>query len=758
MQPAGVKAAGKRPALPSSTNHKRQVLEKAEKKVTGKLSVEDKQRLVQRLTEMRSEDGFDGGWGEYEMSTFSGIPDKRTFVFPAHLFGQAMIEVTERRNDGRMELPAGAVQKAYMEGYKLWFSCGHEPREGIDDQLFQLTRYGSNSSANLAFVQVDAVTVSTRAFAAFGIRNLIKAQLQLRRAAIVFNKQPAAAPVHRLPVRRPPIAAAAAKAMDVVVEEQKARTPLLPVDRYGARKDFLKSPRDWHRFNTKRSMREQVVEQLKQGKMFAVGPARDEENRPVFRSLETTCGTPVQQFDKLIASIDFKDLLAKRLAGDRSRLPGLEYVGHGTNNSIWSFARGFNPTELGFPSEFFGEVQGHKMVLRVQTMKEGDRDLLQEHVAIDQMTNMVEAAIGEYGSDIYGIAWTRMMVDIHYQGLVPRYRVYTLMAKADYDLERSFNIIFKMMPRTADDKEIDRVFLSLLDTVWRYSVDHFVFIDAKPTNFVDFKTVDFKTGVHHKVKAIDLDYAGFRPIAPPVPGGMTQAWRPIWLYNILNMSVQLRMRVPSHYYAKCWWLRILPAIEQTLKDIHEVDAFGDDEEFRRAAAFVRAAKWTGDLLVGTLDSHLQYRPEPMPDIRNFGEPEQMAAEVVNIAKYYFVSAWYDRAYNGHVQKIRTAFQSFQFGDPGLRLAIRDIQERYVGEFKDVIPLIRHFKEQSMRDSPRLLVDVMYRYAGQRNDVLAARYMDGTKQWPLWPKPDEFLTQAQANSHDYWRLQLGLEFT
>ena len=429
------------------------------------------------------------------------------------------------------------------------------------------------------------------------------------------------------------------------------------------------------------------------------------------------------------------------------------FVAHGTFNSVWSFAPDTDPTQspFNFPKELFTHANPQETILRVQTVTKDNRDLLGADVAIDQMTNMVEAAIGGYGPAVYGMAFTRTMYNIQWQGLTPRYRVYTLMARAEFDLERSLRTIFRP-PGIPEEINMGRVFASLLDTIWRYSVDHFVFIDAKLTNFVDFRK-----GMFHKVRAIDLDYNGFRPISPPVAGRITQAWRPIWLYNVLNMSVQIRMRIPTQHYWAFWWSKITTAVRQVLMDINNEDAFGkDDEEFRRAAAFVRLAEWKGDLLVGSVHSNLEYRPKPMPKVKNFNEPIQMATEVVNIAKYYFVAAWFDRAYNVYVRSVREAFVTFPSRE-GRILAIQQCHARYVDEFKDALPMIRHFKEQATLQTPRLLVKVMFSYANMREDVLTDRYMDKAEAWPRWPVPNPVLTEQQANSTDYWQSQLGLEF-
>jgi len=754
MEPSGGSTAGKRRAASSSSgNHKRQLLATAQKKMAD----QDKKHLLQRLIEMRGEEeGFDGGWGEYKLSTLKRIPTDGTFVFPAHIFGNAMMDVIRRRNRTNAEFDAGVLMKAYMTGYRVWFSCGREPRDETDTSLFELTQNGDNSSAQSAFVKVDDALVTSRAYIAFGLRSMITAQLLARKHPINDPEKPNEERVYRRPNPRRQAVASSPAAFEkavVVVEEQLERTPLIPVDRYGARLDFFKRPRDWHRFNTKRSMREDVCERLKNGTMFAVGPSTDDEGRPKFRPLETTCGDPSRQFDKLIASIDFQKLLAMRLKEDTSVLPELVFVARGTFNSVWSFARDADPTKppLNFPKELFINVNPQETILRVQTVTKDNRDLLPEQEAVEQMTNMVEAAIGEYGPAIHGIAFTRMAYHISWQGEKARYRVYTLMARARFDLERSLRTIFRP-PGIPDETHIRRVFTSLHDTIWRYSVDHFVFIDAKLTNFVDFNS-----GTDHKVRAIDLDYIGFRPISAPVAEGMTQAWRPIWLYNVLNMSVQLRMRVPTEHYVNFWWDRIKLAVKQILQDIQDDDAFGhDDEEFRRAAAFVRLAEWKGDLLVGSVDLNLEYRPKPMPKVKNLNEPEQMATQVVNIAKYYFVAAWFDRAYNVYVRSVREAFRRFPFGEVR-RLAIEQCHARYVDEFKDALPMIRHFKEQATLQTPRLLVKVMFSYANMREDALVDRYMDKSEAWPRWPVPNPVLTGPQANSTDYWQSQLGLEF-
>jgi hypothetical protein len=766
--------SNKRPAGLSAS--KTGTLKQKQKDVAEEETREKTQELVQRLTELKAQDGFDNGWKEYFEPTFKGAPED--FVFPAHVFGEQMIVVVDRRNKRRLQAlgvttcetfeqqwNGSGKRNAYMEGYLLWFSCAR-PMSEVDNQLFLLTVYNEQwSSKHPQFEQREDVHLRADARAAFAFRaqiqsreGILRAQAQLQKggkslqepAATFKRPSTAGRSSEAAPLQLPGAAGTSAMA---VVQDQAPRTPLLPSDRYSTEKSFLKSPRDWHQFKTKSSMKERVVEQLVQRKMFAVGPLRDEENRPAFRSLETTCGDPTKQFDQLIARINFEDLLARRLAGDKTRLPGLKLVGRGTYNSIWGFARDFDPTAapLSFPEELFRTVPSHEMVLRVQTVMPNDRDLLREHVAIDQMSNMVEAAIGEYGPAIYGMAFTRMMVDIPYQGLRPRYRIYTLMAKGSKDLNDSLHDILQV-PRIASDREVNTIFSSLLETIWRYSVDHFVFIDAKLTNFIDITK-----GMIHHVRAIDLDHKGFRPIAPPVAGGMTQAWRPIWLYNVLNMSVQLRMRVPYEDFKRFWWLKIKPAIKQTLEDIHGENAFGEDEEFRRAAAFVRASKWTGDLLIGPVDVNLLYQTRPMPLVQDTGRPEEMAAEVVNIAKYYFMSAWYQRAYNGYVQNIRNTLRQFDLKDPRRRQSIEKFQANYRAEFAQALPMIRHFKQQATLATPRLLVDVMFDYCRTPDDRLYSLYMVENKTWAPWQLPNPVVTQFEADRKGYWEQQLGLEF-
>ena len=138
-------------------------------------------------------------------------------------------------------------------------------------------------------------------------------------------------------------------------------------------------------------------------------------------------------------------------------------------------------------------------------------------------------------------------------------------------------------------------FEALNNAIWLMSLKRRLNLDAKLANFIDTYTGLEASSRKGCVYAIDLDSTTYQRL--PIGGaahdqsrsGDEQDWRPVYLYNALVISVQLRMQMRPEDYTELVELDA-GAAGDAAHQVHAADGAHEaayDAAFRDAAAFVR---------------------------------------------------------------------------------------------------------------------------------------------------------------------------
>jgi len=468
-----------------------------------------------------------------------------------------------------------------------------------------------------------------------------------------------------------------------------------------------------------------------------------------------------------LSSDDAKSLRAKgSFDGDkfeeRRRRCGLKLWAFGSYNSVWVLAEGFavaseaEAAELFFPAiaTTVKDAPG-AIVFRVPLAEMSKPTYSSTMQAVDEIANMLDAASAGFGVPVYatGIVQSEVALPGAENLKVTNHRVCAVLERCTKSCDRRVvhDAPASIMYDSPKKRVLGAYFDSLNHIVWCMSLRRRLNLDVKLANFVDTFSAENPFNEcpveNYRLYVIDLESTTYRRLpvgetsheqhAAPAPEA--QGWRPIYLYNALLLTVQLRLLINDpNIYHELWWSRLRPSLATLLAQVRA--GTGYDEEFRSMAQFVRDIKWTGPLPVRGL-------PE-LPEVDNPRETTLHLAE--NYAGYYLYGAYTDYLAPGRAHSIeeRAAFLQAQTADPQVRLAEGEAKRVFAADYDTtyrhrLAPLLRFFADRrdTSRDSAAPIVDLLFEFADAPWSELVRQFVD-----VLPPKLPRFAMQRYKS----WR--------
>ena len=249
-----------------------------------------------------------------------------------------------------------------------------------------------------------------------------------------------------------------------------------------------------------------------------------------------------------------------------------------------------------------GDEQDARVVFRCLRCKsEGVR----RDALLAEMANVSHAALHGYGLRVAFFAWTReerTPKDAREEGHTEvSYRLLTVLERASASVaQRVEKLSGTELGWGALRREA--YFEQLLETVWAYSADRFVHLDATLRNFVDLPNLPDQGPEEHlrpRIRVIDMDGSVFRRLA----GGDAQDYLWLWLYNVLVVSCFLKVALDdSREFRRVWWDKIRAAV-------HHV-ASRRDAPPGPGHTFVTQARWDTEACAAALRRAFEPGDEP----------------------------------------------------------------------------------------------------------------------------------------------------
>ena len=263
---------------------------------------------------------------------------------------------------------------------------------------------------------------------------------------------------------------------------------------------------------------------------------------------------------------------------------GLSKLSNGGFNQLWT-GRMTAASRRVLPPEVAELVAQGLVVIRAPLGKT-QSDNLQN--VMDEMSNVMHAALYGYGPLVAGMAWVRTLhAAREEQGLRHvRYRLVSFMEKGDMSVhcrirKAAENGFVPFKDALATPSGASHYFDALLRCVHAYSVDRFVFLDATLRNFVDFVSTSSPT----RIAVIDIDSTVFRRLGGTALSSGNEpshGWKMVWLHNTLVVSCFLKRTLsdlsgsgiggPVHGvlvdpFTAFWWNKVSKAVDATFHEL-----------------------------------------------------------------------------------------------------------------------------------------------------------------------------------------------
>ena len=421
----------------------------------------------------------------------------------------------------------------------------------------------------------------------------------------------------------------------------------------------------------------------------------------------------VRALGKPVADLRTSDLRAlkcppKRCAEEHARRlhSGLVPLAFGSFNSVWGFAKDAETCSA------FSIEDMQAVVFRLP-LRDAMRIACSLEQAVDESCNMLDAAHSGFGVPIRGMCLVKHGSETH--------RVCAAMARAEISCDRRIGNGKVLISKTPLPPlhPLRRYFESLNRAIWLMSLRRRLHLDTKLANFVDtFKDMQDGAG---SIFAIDLDSNTYRRIGNGAFESSQQGWRPVYLFNALLISVQLRMQLRSEEYEELWWKWMREPLKTLLVQLQN-DEFEHayDSSFQFAAAFVRNLKWGGPL------------PErDLPDQPEFDDPNDLNTWLAEAyAGYYIYGAYSEYLALGgecclkaQLEQARQRYRGAAFAEERAR---GDFAEWYRVNYRvRFAPMLRFFADRRHADraaAPRL-VEVMFEFANATWENLVRAFVD-----------------------------------
>jgi hypothetical protein len=418
------------------------------------------------------------------------------------------------------------------------------------------------------------------------------------------------------------------------------------------------------------------------------------------------------------ATMDARMREAGMLALYGTREPGA----HPAQGAIQLAAGGFNQIWAGpltpgarallgpWLGALVGDERDARVVFRGPLCKS---DGVRRDAMLAEVTNVTHAALSGYGLRVAFFSWTREVAhkESREEGLVEvRYRLLSALERAEATVaERVRKLvstgIIDHNPLQWTARKRGVYFEQLLETVWAYSADRFVHLDATLRNLVDLPSQD-PGDLRQRICVIDMDGFVFRRLV----GGDAQDYQWLWLHNVLVLSCFLKVAFDDNpEFRRVWWNRIRAAVLDVASRRDATPGPGH--------AFVAGARWDAAACAAALRGAFEPADEP-PWCGN--TPEATARTALAYMAHYLVYEPRKELHDRYVRVVRP-----EANVPRNR---RSQAASEAGKWFDqvarrtTLPRMHFWVREARRVPARRLVDAMIEFVDTPQDELVARYM------------------------------------
>ena len=759
------------------------------------------------------------------------IPGHKWLVQAAHQWGvhylKALGEALEaglnRTDDGVAPLPLPvrattpvvrlvedtAKRRAYMRGYMAWYLCGRpkEPNEPgyAPGQMFEWFEYtvtedNPEGSSRADFVKSpsDHCTMelwAERAFYRYAEEEAVYSTSSALSAAILAaSSSTAAGSSSSSAGKRPMVGEESASPSRPRLDE-----PAPPLSTQAFMKAFMDEPNARHAWRPGpfKKIQRRVAEAQQQN--LIIGVASEGPGPGVIRELELpqidseqTPGmhiyTRLKETYKIDETYDaeHKKLKSPEEWPDAFKELELERVGEGGYNTVWRVKENASGVALNalLPKPVADALIKRECVLRMPKPSNWTQS---SNVALE-MCNMMDAALSGFGPSVVAMWCGHTVESTPGDGRTKAwFKLFVVMERGTMSV---FDRLQDAKKNPMTDAQWKIYLYSMQRCIWWMSANRCVYLDSKPSNFVDIypgavpsKHPDAKL----RIKAIDLDSSFYGRIEPLTTAEATDAnmqptdamgWKPCWLYNVLVMSCNLRMYLKDDIYQKHWWSKIKNAVKQVeLTVLRNKSPYPNDAEYDRALRFLKHAnaEWKGDFY---------WKTEAQGAPSGCKVSETLALIAVNQTKHYYHDEWWRQAQKRLVvpaeEMVRAIGAANVAQRDGSTLAeqerlkgerdqkmneCRHAWRWYDEEFRSTaVPMIRFFEDQLAVPrinvtQPKQLWVVLKAYADMTKEDLAPyAYPPGRPPWrhpaqlrdgPDWAIHNRWLRKPAERYHHGW---------
>ena len=686
---------------------------------------------------------------------------------------EAQLAALARSGRGAVEDAVLLGERAsFKAGYALWYS--HTLDGGVLRPILGARAAYDREAEERAWVGFCVRTGrDSRSEAQVRAQAHAAAVLREERNAPAPAPAPAPARAQRRGVKRPPVAAAEAPEAPLfpLAPDTDAAALEAPVDVYAdsfGRALAGGAMRGWPRFHVPAPPRAVVDAAILAGSSVRVlGPTQT--------GVETvgTQAAFAAWVERLglnrLSGVDVRRLKEQREAvgacpyARARRDCALVPLDQGTYNSVWIYAppEGTPPLSVAQAEALFFPAVAATMATRPESVvfrvplaedaRKPTYSLLTQ--AADEIANMADAAHAGFGVALYAAAVIRSDAPARPRRRTEpaskpdaqeryNYRVCAVLHRGTASCDRRVAAMGRLAqlrqePQRRDwPQRVRAYFEAVNNAVWVMSLKRRLNLDIKMANLVDtfaqskpfdgppgsIFVIDFDSTTYHRLplgEALDgSDEPDGEDEPRPAPPE-AQGWRPVYLYNVLVLSAQLRLLVTdAETYHHMWWSWLRAPIATLLAQVRAGDGY--DEEFRTIAAFVRDLKWTGSL-----------PGRELPECSDVESPRATAARLAEAYVGYYMYG----AYTGHlsssgesnlqrrVESIRTQVRGLP---DAARLEREAVAAWYDAQYRRrIAPLVRFFADRrdSDRASASSIVDVLFEFADAPWDQLVRTFVD-----------------------------------
>jgi len=336
------------------------------------------------------------------------------------------------------------------------------------------------------------------------------------------------------------------------------------------------------------------------------------------------------------------------------------------------------------------------------------------HAMLTEIGNVAHAALCGYGLRVALFSWTREVgghQEVREEGLVQvRYRLLSVLERAEATVDERVKALISTgiidhNPLHWSARKREVYFDELLETVWAYSADRFVHLDATLRNFVDLPSSDLND-LRRRIRVIDIDGTVFRRLT--CDDAQDYQW--LWLHNVLVVSCFLKVAFDDNpEFRRVWWSRIRAAV------LHVANR--GDASPGEGRAFVAQARWDMPACAAALRRAFEPADEP-PWCGN--TPGATARTALAYMAHYLLHEPLQQVYERYVNVVRE-----EANVPHNR---RTVAANEAATWFDqvarrtTVPRMHFWVNEARRVPARRLVDAMIAFVETSQEELVARYM------------------------------------